>query len=235
MAVMPRMLLEKIMQNNARRMVILVLSIIVFCFVIWGLSVSNLGQSDEQRAAAALQKGLAFGNQGKYEKAIVYLNKSIEIDPKMSLTYYVRGYTYFEKKEYENAIRDFTEAFRISPTYTNSLIMRGICYSEKQEYEEAEKDFTLAIETHESTEAYNERGLIYIKTGKYDKAVSDFNKSIEINPRLAFPYQWRAVSYFNKKEYDKAWQDLHKAEDLANYKPDERFIANLKKTSGREK
>jgi len=223
------------MKNKTIRIIIIVILIIILGFLVWGLSVSHLGQSDNRRATVALYKGVALAKQGKYDEGINYLNKSIKINPNVSLAYYSRGAAYFDKKEYDNAISDFTKAYEISPTYTDTLIMRGLAYVSKQKYDEAEKDFTQAIKIHETPEAYNERGLIYIKKGESDKAIADFTKSIEINSRFAFPYQWRAVSYFNNKEYNKAWEDQHRAEGLANYKPNEEFIAELKKESGRDK
>jgi len=226
---------NRIMQNKTRRIIIIVLSIAIFAFLIWGLLISNLGQSDGQRAKSALWKGVALGRQGKYNEAINYLNKSIKLNPNESLTYYVRGNEYYEKKEYDSAISDFSEALKISPTYTNALIMRGLSYVATKNYDEAERDFSQTIKIHDSAEAYNHRGLLYNEKGEYDKAIADFTKSIEINPQFAFPYQWRAVSYYYKKEYDKAWEDLNKAEKLAKYKPNEEFIAELKKESGRDK
>jgi len=175
--------------------------IVIGAILIFASVMSSLSQSDKQRSATALCNASALSKQGKYDEALDQLNKSIEKHPKDSLSYYLRGCTYFDKKDYENAISDFTKAYEISQTYSNALLMRGRCYIVKQEYDEAEGDFAQAIKINANAEAYNERVLVYIKKGKYDKA----------------------------------WEDLHKAESLANYKPNEDLIAKLKKESGRER
>lgn len=204
-------------------------------YLAWGLGVSHLGLSDKKRADADRIKGAQYHNQGEYDKAISSYSKSAQLNPNVTLTFYLRGLSYFENKDYDNAIRDFTQAYQLSPTNTDALIHRGIAYIMKGKEAEAEKDFSKAIEIHATAEGYNERGLIYVKKGEYDKAISDFSKSIEINSNFAFPYQWRAVAYCYKKQFDRAWEDEHKAENLANYKPNEEFIAELKKESGRNK
>ena len=53
---------------------------------------------------------LIYSKQGKYDKAIKYLNASIEIYPKSAITHYNRGLAYNALKKYELAYTDFKRA-----------------------------------------------------------------------------------------------------------------------------
>ena len=66
-----------------------------------------------------------------------------------------------------------------------------------------------------------------------DQAIADCTKALEINPKDAMAYQYRAMSFSMKKEFDKAWEDVHKAESL-NFKFDPKFLDDLRKASGRQ-
>ena len=52
--------------------------------------------------------------EGNYKRAIIYLNKAIEIDPNDCRFYISRG-TFKEKENYEDAIDDYTKAIEIDP------------------------------------------------------------------------------------------------------------------------
>lgn len=71
----------------------------------------------------------------------------------------------------------------------------------------------------------------YMKMQQYDEAVSDFNKTIEIKPRLAEAYFYRAVVYTLLEEYDKALLDAIKAQKLGYQIPLE-FLDDLQKAAG---
>lgn len=51
-------------------------------------------------------KGHIFALQGKYDMALEYLNKALEMDPTFENVYYTRGLVYFMKGDREKALKD---------------------------------------------------------------------------------------------------------------------------------
>jgi Tfp pilus assembly protein PilF len=73
-------------------------------------------------------------------------------------------------------------------------------------------------------------GVAYVNNGQYGWAIDDFTKALEIDPKSAGAYYYRATAYYFKKEYDKSWRDIKKAQDLG-YKIPPKFLENLRKAS----
>ena len=66
-----------------------------------------------------------FCLEGKYEEAIVYYNKAIELNPNNSAAYNDRGFTKYYLGQYEDSIKDFNKVIELTPNYTNAYYDRG--------------------------------------------------------------------------------------------------------------
>ncbi|MDD5595560.1 MAG: tetratricopeptide repeat protein [Candidatus Omnitrophica bacterium] len=180
-------------------------------------------------------RGLFSAYKGNYDQAISDFSRAIEIDHNFSNAYINRGLAYFQKGNYEQAVSDYTKAIDLNPNYANAYINRGITYDKKESYDQAISDYTKALELSPNNALiYNNRGWVYAEKGGLEKALSDCNRAIEMNPKNANFYDSRSFTYYKKQEYGKAWDDMHKAEMLG-FKPDPKFLEELKKASGREK
>lgn len=67
----------------------------------WGWS-----ELDPNRALAYVNRGLAYGNKGEFDKAIADCNKAIELEPKLAPAYRNRGIAYGNKGEYDKEIAE---------------------------------------------------------------------------------------------------------------------------------
>ncbi len=92
MTMMTSELRDKIMQNKSRRIILIILSVIIAGFLVWGLSKSNLGKSESEQARAAQIRGAQYAKQGKYDKAISCYDKAANLDPSDSLTYFAKAF-----------------------------------------------------------------------------------------------------------------------------------------------
>ena len=63
-------------------------------------------------------KANIFCLEGKYEEAIVYYNKAIELDPNNSAAYYNKGSVKADLGEYEEAIKYYDMAIELDHNYT---------------------------------------------------------------------------------------------------------------------
>jgi tetratricopeptide (TPR) repeat protein len=145
------------------------------------------------------------------------------------------GRVYADLKNPDKAIYYYNKSIKIEPNDASSYLNRGNAQADKGNYNQAVSDFDEAIKLDpELAEAYNSRGTIYNAKGNYDQSISDFNKAIELKSKFPEVHYNRAIAYYFKQEYAKAWSDVHKAEELGD-SVDPKFLAALKKASGRDK
>jgi tetratricopeptide (TPR) repeat protein len=81
---------------------------------------------------------------------------------------------------------------------------------------------------------YCNHGIALWKKKEYDDAISEFGKALEINPKNAKAYYFRANAFYDNGQYSRAWDDVHTAEDLG-YRISPRFVKILREVSGRER
>jgi tetratricopeptide (TPR) repeat protein len=72
-----------------------------------------------------LAKGLALGEHGKYDEAIMAHNNAIRINPKFAVAWINKGITLKNQGKYDEAIIAFNEAIRLDPNYANALYIKG--------------------------------------------------------------------------------------------------------------
>ena len=160
-------------------------------------------------------QGENFIEEGQYDRAIAYLNKAIEINPRYAKAYSYRGSAYAGKGHYDKAISDCNKAIAINPRDAHAYGYRGIVHFNKGQYDKAISDFNKAIEINpRDAEVYNSRGGAYLAKGKINRTISDCNKAIEINPKLVYAYNSRGIAYLSKGQYNKAISDLNMAIEI---------------------
>lgn len=169
----------------------------------------SLGSFNDEKSIEALNnffKGCNANESGKYNEAINYLTKSLEVFQDEESVYYNRGNAYTNVKKFSNAISDYTKAIEINPSYAEAYNNRGCTYSYLHDYTKAISDCSKAIEINSNyAEAFYNRGLNYCILKKYSEAILDFTKAVDINPNYVKAYFSRGNAYFEGfKEFQKA-------------------------------
>ena len=116
---------------------ILILSIffvLIYAFVIWV-------QTTDEKAEAALRKGINAVKNNDLSTAIINFTKASEIDPKYAIAYYNRGIAYNSLKKYPEALADYTKAIELDPKYADAYYNRGEVYKALGKTKEAYADF----------------------------------------------------------------------------------------------
>jgi tetratricopeptide (TPR) repeat protein len=93
-----------------------------------------------------LNQGIVLLEGFRYDRAIAYFNKAIEINPNFAEAYYNRGIAYFGKYQDDKAIADFTEAIEINPRLADAYNNRGFAYIQKDQYDKACSDWNRACD-----------------------------------------------------------------------------------------
>ncbi|MFA6075780.1 MAG: tetratricopeptide repeat protein [Negativicutes bacterium] len=162
-----------------------------------------------------LKSGNAYGENGKYIKAIVEFNKAIKKQPDYDLAYLNRGRAYYESGVYDKAIVDYSLAISMDPKYSYAYYYRGLAYKKKGQLDKAMADFSQSIKLKSSSaQFYNARGSVFGEKGQYDQAILDFNQAIKLDPTYADVYYCRGLAYEKKGLIDKAIADFRMLKKL---------------------
>jgi tetratricopeptide (TPR) repeat protein len=124
---------------------------------------------------------------GKYEEAIKYYDKAIEIDPNYAGAWYGKGSALQKLKQYKEAIECSAKAIELNPNDPNfpyPWIVKGDSLRTIGDYSEAEHCFKKAHDLDPNNmDALYGLGLIYSEyTYDYDKALQMDREILEINP-----------------------------------------------------
>ncbi|MDM8525831.1 tetratricopeptide repeat protein [Desulfococcaceae bacterium HSG8] len=244
-------------------------------------------QMTNDLAAAFMNRGVAFANQGRYEEAVQHFSMAIELmqglrtllEPRgewppqmtndLAAAFMNRGIAYKNQGRNEEAVQDYGRAIELTeglrtileprgewpPQMTNDLaaafMNRGIAYKNQGRNEEAVQDCGRAIElteglrtlleprgewppqmTDDLAAAFMNRGVAYWNQGRYEEAAKDYGMAIELRqglktllePRGEWPPQMtnslaaafmnRGVAYRNQGRNEEATKDCGRAIEL---------------------
>ncbi len=106
-----------------------------------GESVAPTGEARQH-----YNKGVEYGQQGRFDDAIAEYSKAIELDPSLAEAYSNRGDAYRALGEIQRAIADYAEAIRLNPQDAGAYAGRALAYTALGKDREAEDDFEKAVE-----------------------------------------------------------------------------------------
>ncbi|MFI5219888.1 MAG: tetratricopeptide repeat protein [Bacteroidia bacterium] len=147
------------------------------------------------------------------DKAIVQLEKGVEILDTYADAFYHLGLAYKEKEDYIKAVYNFEQA-RKHKTFTEAdfFIGAGIAYYGAGKIDEAIADMKKAVEmSPESYDAYNNLGLYYNDINEFEKAIAAMQKAIAIKPDFEKAIYNIGNVYAKKGDYNKAIEFYNKA------------------------
>lgn len=172
-------------------------------------------------------RGLAYYEQQRYDKAIRDFNGALDLAPDYSTAYYNRANAYDAKADYYKALADYDRAIELDPKAAKAYNNRGLTYGRIEQYTRAIDDFSEAVSLDPNyAMAFNNRGMIYGRLGEHEQAITDFTKAVTIAPDYAKGYYNRAIAYYSTGAYKKALDDIFKSRALG-YEVNPGFIQHL--------
>lgn len=157
--------------------------------------------------------GHSHTKSGRFQQAIDFQDKAINLDPKFAAAYYSRANAYGYLNQHELAIADYTMAIYLDPEYFAAYNNRGRTYSDMGDHEQqAITDLKKAISLNSKYAlTYMNLGLAYGKLRQHEQAIATFDKAIALDPTNGKYYYNRGVAFFNRGQHNKAIGDYDKA------------------------
>lgn len=129
-------------------------------------------------------EAMGFASSGDYQKAIVYFEKALEINPNYDRAYYNLGLAHFSLGQYREAITYCEKAIEINPAYLKVYRNLGDIYISLGRYKEAIVYWEKAIEINpDDADSYADMGVAYEELGQYQKARQSFIKAKQLFQR----------------------------------------------------
>jgi tetratricopeptide (TPR) repeat protein len=161
-------------------------------------------------------RGEMYLNLKNNDAAIADFDKAIELNPKGATAHFWRGTAYVRKSDMDKAIADWEQAVKLDPNYADAYHNLGVAYERQDKKDKAVKNYILAGKNYEfrsqaavddyrfalklasdNVEALVELGAQFDGAGgndvTLDEAQKSLNHAIELDPKNAMAYNWRAA------------------------------------------
>lgn len=162
---------------------------------------------------------IAYANLNllKFDEAIKYYQKAIELNKDCVKCYAYYSRAEYEKENLEKAEKIINEALEIDSNFPLLYMTRGLIYLKTNRKELAISDFNKSIELDPDNEDfYITRANYYIQISELHNAYSDITKAIKLKSKNPQYYYYRAYVLTNLKLHDEAIIDINKAIELNN-------------------
>ncbi len=136
---------------------------------------------DAADAESSFEKGIEFGKQNKFQKAVESFDRAIKLNPNRADFFASRGHANYYMKQYPKAIDDYTKAIEKNPSFALAYSMRGLSRTRSGRYQQAIEDFNKAISLGPNeADYYKGRGFTYLNLKQYSPMCQDYKKACEL-------------------------------------------------------
>lgn len=188
--------------------------IIIFALLSINPSISNSEELNYIKYAE--MAGTALEN-GELEKALKYINRSINLNQEYAEAYFWRGFIYREFGNQPPELKDVKPPW--DKNFDSETDKKRTDLKLKY-YIQAIGDFNEAIRLETKISAYYFiRGNTYCEINQYHQAIKDYDKVISIDPNFAGAWLNRGTAYNELGGYYEAIDDLNHAIRLIPNEP----------------
>lgn len=143
--------------------------------------------------------------QSKYDEAIEYYKKALQIRPEYMEAYNNLGVALSEQGKIDEAIELYLKALKMKPdnakahnNFANALLMKG-------KIDEAIEHYQRALQINPYYwDCYNNLGVALKRKGEIDKAIANHRRALEINPGYAEAHYNLAIALSEQGKVDEA-------------------------------
>lgn len=134
--------------------------------------------------------GLCLLNMDKYDSAMVYLEKTLEINPESFLAYYLKGFYYLYKNKLDLAEESFKKSIVLRINNGDAHAELGNIYLNQSDYPRALTSYQKAVDFQSNNMSlYFNMAIAYTNMGRYEEALQSANIGLSRDPQNIRGYQ----------------------------------------------
>ncbi|NLW76119.1 MAG: hypothetical protein GXY18_06805, partial [Methanomicrobiales archaeon] len=152
---------------------------------------------------------------GEFDKAYPFIEKSLTIQPDLTLSWLYKGFIHHNRKEFEEAIICFDKVVKKEPTQIRAWLFKGYSLFHRHQDEKALECFDIVLKDDKN----HLRSLIYkgycLKNlSRYREASTTFDTAIHLNPKDIILRLNKGICLFEDKQYYDALSAFDKVLEL---------------------
>jgi tetratricopeptide (TPR) repeat protein len=193
--------------------------------VVFGLTIEQLFitltdflrefKEDSNYASAWYNKGVALVDLGKYEEALVYFDKAIELNPNDAEVWDNKGIVLGYLGKHEEALVCFNKALEQNPNNADAWYNKGVALYDLGKIQEAISCYNEAIEIKpNNADVWHMKGLALVNLSNYEEAIDCFNKALKLNPNFVNTWYVKGLALGKLGKYEEALDCYNKANEI---------------------
>ncbi len=160
---------------------------------------------DPRSAAAHNNKGLALGDGGRWQDALVSHERAIALNPNQAEAHSNRGNALLELHRPEDALASYESALALKPDFVEALNNRGNVLKELRRYRDALAACDAALKINaRHIGAHINRGNVLQELGKVEEAIATYDEALTIDPRRGEAHYNRGNALFKMRRFPEA-------------------------------
>ncbi|MBI4389417.1 MAG: tetratricopeptide repeat protein, partial [Nitrospinae bacterium] len=167
----------------------------------------------------------------RFDDAVKWAGKALEIDPDRGAPRAVLGRVQFEKGDFDKALELSREAIRLAPKTALAYRTIGNIYLRQGRYKDG---LTLLREADrinpDNSEILTVLSSAYFKMEDYPNAIQTASRAAKLNPENPGTYFNLALAYYNVNDGPKALENIRAAEKLYQKQKKPNWIAKSRAT-----
>ncbi|TNF43999.1 MAG: tetratricopeptide repeat protein, partial [Bacteroidetes bacterium] len=165
-----------------------------------------------------LNRGIFHSLTGNYNQSLEDLNRSIELDEKQSIAYFVRANCRYKMLEEIELIAGNHSELSVKIGERNPIGNNLGNEPAALDYKQILEDYEITLFLNPSFFfGYYNRAFIKIRLGEYKSAIEDLNRAIQLEPEFAEAYFNRGLTKIFLEDLEGGAIDLSRAGELGIY------------------
>jgi len=178
-------------------------------------------------------RGLYYANEGRYDLAMVDLEKTLALKPDEADALHNRGRLYYEQREYTRALADFDRAVQIRPWRADYYLSRSLACRDAGLLDKALEDAGRIVAARpEDSESYLLRASILALLDRLAQARDDLSTAATLVPDDPRIYANRGLIFYRQGLLAEALRDFDTALRLDSNSAATYFNRGLARAAG---
>ena len=157
--------------------------VIYFIFSQYSYSQTSANIDIDEFMDALIEKGDELVDENKYDVAIEYYDRVLQVAPNDTETLFKKGEALFGLGNYEDAIQYNDKILELDPNDTGALDNKGKALDRLGRYDEAIQNYDKSLQIFpNNTDALYNKGVTLGNLSRYDEAIQYYDKVIELYP-----------------------------------------------------